>query len=1039
MGIQDFGPSTPLCRPKVEQSALPFGHFLTSLSIVLLLATPAAAQRRVARLRGVVSEQGGSPIMGATLTLFTARDTLGQVETGSDGAYLMPDVPAGTYTLSVQSLSYGSAIRRNVLLVAGETQGVDFTLSPAPVQLKGLEAIAAPVQITHDSKDLASTLTEKSIELLPAPRTAAGLVTYTPGARPGHIWGGSTAQANNYVIDGLPVNHPGLGGELVQPSIQWIDHIDVAGLGVGADQGGFQGGIVSVTTKSGTNQLQGAFHSTLEARGLNASNVGRYEIGSRIWRRYDEQGEVRGPLVKDHIFFYLSGELIREDDQVLNHVIPDTAGHPFVPALEQRHEPKVFGKLTFRPGKSDVINVSSGYIGSTIEHYAMNGYQTPDATLRFTAPTRFASLTWQRAWGDNVLLDLRADDYSRDERQTPYVRTDIPSIEPYQLIPPYTYYQDSPFQYRHDATSSSTSAKLSLNFSTGPVKHELKLGGEESLGGWIDQRLRNGGLTWRPASGPNFDVNDPSTWYYHAGGTPFIPVTTGGEVNLNSQVQNGAAYIQDNIALSSHFSIGAGVRYGWWVGMLTPSGGARFTALHDAAADPRLGVTWDITGHDDWVLKAFWGRYHQSMFAQLFDRVQGGNVFSNEDLWYLSNPGLTSPHTTFSPAQLDSLAATGQLTLQQQIALNQTGPVQNYHQPYVDQWLFGIEKMLAPGWRFKALYVNRRNYDMVSLVDRNAAQDYTAFDRLRVYGSGDFLSNTYSALQYNGYPLVIPRVYIPNDVLVTYLKGVANDTRTNLPPGLTLADTLALKYQPDYVLTNAPDAKRKFDQVQLSIEAAQPNWGATASLVFTRLRGNLDNIAGYQTQTLYDDPTVGDPGPYVRPNEAVNGYGPLQNYTDTEWKLSVWGQLPWWKLSGGAYWHWTSGDHYTPVFTLSNIGYQYVTLDGHPIDSSLFLPLVGQRVMIEPRGSLTREAVASLDLHLQREFDAGRFAWLLTVDLFNVLNARSVTDSNPSTNRGIDYWGFLGHNAGDDPNTYFDAVWQRMPPRVLRIGTEVRF
>jgi Carboxypeptidase regulatory-like domain len=1016
------------------------GAVMAPLLAVLLLATPASAQRRgAARLRGVVAEQGDNPIQGATLTLFTARDTVAQAETGSDGAYVMADLPPGRYTLSVQSLGYSSTVRQDVQLVAGETQVINFALSLAPVQLKGLEAIAAPVQITHDSKDLASTLTEKSIELLPAPRTAAELVTFTPGARPGHIWGGSTAQANNYVIDGLPVNHPGLGGELVEPSIQWIDHIDVAGLGVGADQGDFQGGIVSVTTKSGTNQLQGAFHSTIESRGLDASNLGRYEIGSEIWRRHDEQGEVRGPLLKDHIFYYLSGELIREDRQVLNHVAIDTAGHPFVPAQEQRHEPKVFGKLTFRPGRSDVINLSGGSIGSTIEHYGMIGYEAPDATLRLTAPTLFANLTWQRAWGDHALLDVRLDDYSRDERRTPYLGTTVPSVEPYALIPPYTFLQNAPLVFRHDATSRSASAKLSLNFATGPVKHELKLGGEESLGGWIDQRLRNGGLTWRPASGSNFNVADPSTWYFYAGGKPFIPVTTGGEVNLNSQVQNGAAYVQDNITLSSHFSIGADVRYGWWIGMLTPAGGSRFTALRDAAADPRLGVTWDITGHDDWVLKAFWGRYHQSMFAQLFDRVEGGNVFSNEDLWYLSNPGLAGPHTTFTPAQLDSLAAAGQLTLQQQVVLNQTGPVQNYHQPYVDQWLVGIEKMLAPGWRFKALYVNRRNYDMVSLVDRNAAQDYTTFGPVRVYGATNFLFKNYALLDYNGYPLVIPRVYIPNDALVYLLEGIADGSGAPMPPGLSLADTLTLKYQPDYVLTNAPNAQRKFDQVQLSIETSQPRWGASASLVFTNLRGNLDNVTGYEVQTLYDDPNTYGPGPYVRPNESVNWYGPLQNYADTEWKLSIWGQLPWWNLSGGAYWDWASGDHYTPLFTLSGLSYVYIDIRGDTIDNRLFLPLEGQRTMIEQRGSLTRQARASLDLHLEREFDAGHFAWLLTLDLFNVFNASSVTDSNPSTNKGADYLGFLGHAAGDDPNSYFDAVWGRMPPRTLQLGTEVRF
>jgi len=142
-------------------------------------------------------------------------------------------------------------------------------------------------------------------------------------------------------------------------------------------------------------------------------------------------------------------------------------------------------------------------------------------------------------------------------------------------------------------------------------------------GSFLDQRLRNGGMTWRPNRRRSVDPTDPATWPFSS--SNFIPATWGGEVDLHAAVENTAGYAQASLGLGQRLVITPGLRWGRWSGWLLPHGdeAGRFLAMRDAGWDPRLGFIFDITGNGTSLLKAHWGRYHQSMVAQFFDRVEG--------------------------------------------------------------------------------------------------------------------------------------------------------------------------------------------------------------------------------------------------------------------------------------------------------------------------------------------------------------------------------------------------------------------------------
>ena len=109
--------------------------------------------------------------------------------------------------------------------------------------------------------------------------------------------------------------------------------------------------------------------------------------------------------------------------------------------------------------------------------------------------------------------------------------------------------------------------------------------------------------------------------------------------------------MQDDITLTSRVSLHPGLRLGRWVGRLQPAGGERFTAVQDQALEPRLGLTVDVTGRGSFVVKGHWGRYHQHLFARMFDRAAGSTAYTDERLWYYRGAPFTDPATTFSPAE----------------------------------------------------------------------------------------------------------------------------------------------------------------------------------------------------------------------------------------------------------------------------------------------------------------------------------------------------------------------------------------------------
>lgn len=176
------------------------------------------------------------PVADATVEVLFRDQVIVRGGTDREGLARLGGLPGGTFEVRVGMLGYETKIVPDVRVEVGGARALGVELTLAPIAMEGLTVQAERVQIRRENAEFSTQVDETAIRLLPMTHEATDLVALTPGARPGQIWGGSNFQANNYRIDGLSANHPGLGGDLLQPSVNWIDRVEAKGWGPGPNK-----------------------------------------------------------------------------------------------------------------------------------------------------------------------------------------------------------------------------------------------------------------------------------------------------------------------------------------------------------------------------------------------------------------------------------------------------------------------------------------------------------------------------------------------------------------------------------------------------------------------------------------------------------------------------------------------------------------------------------------------------------------------------------------------------------------------------------
>jgi hypothetical protein len=317
---------------------------------VLLTAVTLMAQTFRGTILGTVTDSSGAVVSGATVKVRNVGTGQERTTTTSaDGSYAIPELPIGTYAVTITQAGFQTSVASNVEVNVSTERRVDAQLKAGEVAVKVEVAGDLLPQVETTSAELGGTLTSDTIKDIPVNgRDYTKLIYLNPGVAgspdqisdsPGSFgtfsMNGSRGRANNFLLDGTDMNDgfrndPAINEAGVFGDPATILPIDaVAELRVlsnyEAEFGRNSGAVINIVTKSGTNQLHGSvieFNRTSSVGG--ARNFFNTEGSQDPFHNNQFGGSLGGPIVKDKTFFYFNYEGQRESGaQAGQSCVPD--------------------------------------------------------------------------------------------------------------------------------------------------------------------------------------------------------------------------------------------------------------------------------------------------------------------------------------------------------------------------------------------------------------------------------------------------------------------------------------------------------------------------------------------------------------------------------------------------------------------------------------------------------------------------------------------------------------------------------------------
>ena len=307
---------------------------LVVIAVALLTAaTQMNAQAVYGSAYGTVSDPSGAVVPGATVTVTDVlKGTVQTVTTNGSGDWSVEHLIPDTYTVKVEAANFSSTQTAPLEIHADAAQKVDIKLAITGSQTVNVTTDAPPLKT--DRADVSEILDERTVSNLPnLTRNFTSFLLLTPGvqhssfniAGPENPQGGLALNTNGsnygeqgFILDGTDNRDPVLGIIVLNPTLDSISETKVTTQNYDAELGGAAGGIVSVSTKSGGNEIHGDAFLFRHSDALYARNpftqfapdpvTGRI-IPSELYSQFG--GSVSGPIRKDRSFFFLDYQGLR--------------------------------------------------------------------------------------------------------------------------------------------------------------------------------------------------------------------------------------------------------------------------------------------------------------------------------------------------------------------------------------------------------------------------------------------------------------------------------------------------------------------------------------------------------------------------------------------------------------------------------------------------------------------------------------------------------------------------------------------------------
>ena len=667
------------------------------LMLVLALFLPAstmlAQTSNTGTVTGVVKDEKGGVVPGAVVTIVNLGTNAERTATtSSEGVYEISQLVPGNYKLEVAATGFSKAVVDNVVVQVLQRT----TISP---ELK-VGALGETVNVTADAAPLVETtktdvggvIDQRRLESLPVNgRSFASLAILIPGAtlapsfdptkaRVGTFSvGGSSGRNLNITIDGGDNKDNAVGGILQNFSMEGIQEFALSTQRFSAANGRSGGALLSIVSKSGTNDFHGSAFGFFRDDALNANapallakqNATLFPDASDAvkppFSRQQFGGSIGGPIKRDKAFFFGTVERTRERG---NSIVPGSdqaeiallqpLGYQAVRFLPQPFNDWVYtvkGDFNLSPKhtlvtrfsgqNNDGLNDQAGFL---IVRTDLSGGNTTKNTL-------YNFLTSLTSTISSATVNQFTYQYSTFDNQIG-ATTDLPLLTfpngiavgrngnvPQQTIQKKHQFRDDltwnhgnhGFKFGGDFVYEPTLGGL-FAFNSAP-EYDFSFNPDEIAGnpgqfplGFNTAQVLPGPITCSTIVGtPTCTAAD-----LLGNGVVFEVLLSGGDpsFNLRGGAKQFAGYAQDDWKITPRFTLNIGVRYDVDLGFVDSDHAAENRAYRAlkiigspfaarAVQDdknnfsPRIGFAWDVRGNSRSVLRGGYGVYFDQSFLNV--------------------------------------------------------------------------------------------------------------------------------------------------------------------------------------------------------------------------------------------------------------------------------------------------------------------------------------------------------------------------------------------------------------------------------------
>jgi hypothetical protein len=364
---------------------------ILSLGVLFSACSFVQGQSTYGSITGSVSDPSGAAITDARVTL----TNLGTAEkrtqpTGTDGLYSFVNLIPGNYRIEAEKPGFKRVTQEPVVVQVQQNSKIDLAL-PIGQATETVEVTSETPLLQSETSSLGQVVEQRKANELPLNgRNIYSLAAIAPSVIPqgnttgspvgknpfdfaNYQIGGSFANQSAEYLDGQPLNIGYINLPLLTPTQDSISEFKVQYNNLGPEWGKFSGGVINLSTKSGSNQWHGSAYEYLRNKVFNSNEY--FLKGSQIkagkknepppFTQNQYGATIGGPAVKDKTFFFFSWEAYRlRSGTVFTTTVPTIAerGGDFSAA----GVPTIYDPLTVNPNPATTNNQRTAFTGNSI-------------------------------------------------------------------------------------------------------------------------------------------------------------------------------------------------------------------------------------------------------------------------------------------------------------------------------------------------------------------------------------------------------------------------------------------------------------------------------------------------------------------------------------------------------------------------------------------------------------------------------------------------------------------------------------------------